>query len=65
MNRNRTLGLKKLMAIPVPVPPIEAQRKLSRLSAKLAAAGKSQTAVAANLDTIMPALLDRAFRGEL
>jgi len=63
--RNRTLGLKKLMTIPVPVPPLEEQKKLSRLSARAAATRETQAAVAMELEDIMPALLDRAFRGEL
>lgn len=63
--RNRTLGLKKLMAIPVPLPPLEEQKKLTRLSTLAAAARDTQTAVATELEDIMPSLLDRAFRGEL
>jgi len=63
--RNRTLGLKKLMAIPVPVPPIDAQRRLSRLSAAVATARESQETVTRELDSLVPALLDQAFRGEL
>lgn len=63
--RNRTLGLKKLMAIPVPVPPLSAQRKLSELSAKVAAARQLQDSVADEMRNLMPALLDRAFSGAL
>ena len=62
-DRNRTLGLKKLMAIPVPVPPLDGQRQVSRLSAATAAARESQEAVARDLDALIPALLDEAFRG--
>jgi len=63
--RNRTLGLKKLMAITVPVPPLDAQKKLSDLSRKVAAARHIQDSVADELKGIMPALLDRVFKGEL
>lgn len=63
--RNRTLGLKKLMAIPVPVPPIEAQLSLTKLSERVASARQSQTAVSLDLEAMIPAILDRAFRGEL
>lgn len=64
-DRNRTLGLKKLMAITVPVPPLDEQKKLTRMSARAVAARETQSAVATELEDIMPALLDRAFRGEL
>jgi len=63
--RNRTLGLKKLMAIPVPVPPLAAQKKLSELSGKVAAARQVQDSVADEMRNLMPALLDRAFSGAL
>ena len=63
--RNRTLGLKKLMAIPVPVPPLAAQKKLSELSGKVAAARQVQDTVADEMKNLMPALLDRAFSGAL
>lgn len=63
--RNRTLGLKKLMAIPVPLPPLEAQQRLTDLSDHLAAARQTQTTVAEELKAMMPAMLDLAFRGDL
>jgi len=63
--RNRTLGLKKLMAIPVPVPPLDAQQKLSDLSHKVSAARQVQDTVADEMKNLMPALLDRAFSGTL
>ena len=63
--RNRTLGLKKLMAIRVPVPPLAAQKKLSELSGKVAAARQVQDTVADEMRNLMPALLDRAFKGAL
>lgn len=63
--RNRTLGLKKLMAIPVPVPPLEEQRKLSELCLKAAQARQLQDSVTGELKLILPSLLDRAFSGDL
>lgn len=63
--RNRTLGLKKLMVIPVPLPPLEAQKRLTQLSCYLASARQTQATVAAELKSMMPAVLDLAFRGEL
>lgn len=63
--RNRTLGLKKLMAIPVPAPPLDAQKKLSDLSRKVSAVRQVQDTVTDEMKNLMPALLDRAFKGEL
>ncbi|WP_428559925.1 MAG: restriction endonuclease subunit S [Solidesulfovibrio sp. DCME] len=63
--RNRTLGLKKLKAIPVPVPPQEKQEKLSELCCKVSQARQLQDSVAGELKHIIPALLDRAFSGNL
>ncbi len=64
-DRNRTLGLKKLMAIPVPVPPLERQKTLSELCNKVAASRQIQDHVSDELKSIMPALLDRAFSADL
>lgn len=63
--RNRTLGLKKLMVIPVPLPPLAAQQRLSQLSGRIAAARQTQVTVAEELKAMLPAMLDLAFRGEL
>ncbi|HMN39643.1 MAG TPA: restriction endonuclease subunit S [Phycisphaerales bacterium] len=63
--RNRTLGLKKLVAIPVPLPPLEAQQRLTQLSRHLADARQTQVTVAEELKSMLPAVLDLAFRGEL
>jgi type I restriction enzyme S subunit len=64
-DRNRTLGLKKLMVIPVPVPALAEQKRLTRLSHRAAAAADTQTAVSKELEELMPSLLDRAFAGGL
>jgi type I restriction enzyme, S subunit len=64
-DRNRTLGSKSLLAIPVPVPPISLQKWFNSL---IGWAGKLEALVAATqreLDALLPAILDRAFRGEL
>ncbi|NLN02380.1 MAG: hypothetical protein GX174_10825 [Lentisphaerae bacterium] len=53
------------MAIPVPVPPLAAQKRLSELSGKVAAASQVQDAVTEEMKELMPALLDRAFSGAL
>lgn len=59
------VGLTQLMAIPVPVPPLEEQKKLSELYRKAAQARQLQDSVAGELKLILPSLLDRAFSGDL
>ena len=63
--RNRTLGLTKLERVRVPVPGIDRQREFSALQAKVAAIHQAQAANQAELDALLPAVLDRAFKGEL
>jgi type I restriction enzyme S subunit len=63
--RNRTLGITKLHAIPIPVPPVEAQCRFSKLHALRDKLRRLQTEMEAELDTFTPALLDKAFKGEL
>ncbi len=63
--RNRTLGLDKLMVIPVPVPSIEKQLWFGRLHAKLNEARVETRRVATETEALMPSILDRAFRGDL
>jgi type I restriction enzyme, S subunit len=63
--RNRTLGLESLTRIPVPVPPYERQMWFAGLTAKVAELRALQAETAAELDALLPGVLDRAFRGEL
>ena len=63
--RNRTLGLSALEKITVPVPPIETQRHFDKLQAEVDALKRLQTETATELDALLPAILDRAFKGEL
>ncbi len=63
--RNRTLGLGKLESLGVPVPPLEKQRWFDDLQAKVDAVKCLQAETQAELDALLPAVLDRAFRGEL
>lgn len=63
--RNRTLGLAALDAIEVPVPPIEDQVWFDGLQAKVGALRRLQSETAAELDALLPAILDRAFKGDL
>ncbi len=63
--RNRTLGLTKLERIRVPVPGIDDQREFTDLQAKVAAIRQAQSANQPELDALLPAVLDKAFKGEL
>lgn len=63
--RNRTLGLKALEAIEVPVPSIADQLWFDALQAKVAELRGFQAQSAAELDALLPAILDRAFKGGL
>lgn len=63
--RNKTLNLKKLKAIQVPIPDIIKQRRFADVYVRVQAARKLNNQTAAELETLMPAVLDKAFRGEL
>ncbi|GAB1364674.1 hypothetical protein MASR1M32_39100 [Rhodobacter sp.] len=59
--RNRTLGLKKLEAIEVPVPPLETQHWFDRLRAKARRIQSIRAASARDADALIPALLHEVF----
>jgi type I restriction enzyme S subunit len=63
--RNKTLGVKKLEEIEVPLPPLEKQQEFGELLRRLRMASNIHGQTAASLDHFMPAVLDHAFRGEL
>jgi type I restriction enzyme S subunit len=63
--RNRTLGIEALAHIEVPVPSIEKQRWFDALQAEVDALKRIQADTAAELDVLLPAILDRAFNGGL
>lgn len=63
--RNRTLGLKALEEIPVPLPAFEKQRWFDSLAAKVDFLRHLQTETAAEVDALLPSILDKAFKGEL
>ncbi|MBI4681829.1 MAG: restriction endonuclease subunit S [Nitrospirae bacterium] len=63
--RNRTLGLKSLDKIKVPVPPYEKQVWFSRLWEKVNTARQLQIEISSHLAAFTPALLAKAFRGDL
>jgi type I restriction enzyme S subunit len=63
------LNLKLLRGVELPVPPLTEQRRivaeLDALQAEVDALKRLQAETAAELDALLPALLDRAFKGEL
>ncbi|WP_426437447.1 restriction endonuclease subunit S [Bradyrhizobium genosp. P] len=65
----RKLLTEKLAAFPIPVPPLSEQRRviteLDALQAKVDAVKALQAETAAQLDALLPAILDRAFKGQL
>ncbi len=63
--RNRTLGITKLERIPVPVPPIEDQRRFAKLRKLHFQLQRLHKEAEAELASFTPALLAKAFRGEL
>lgn len=63
--RNKTLGIKKLEAIEVPLPPIDRQREFGELLRRVQRARTIHQQTAASLEALMPALLDQAFSGGL
>ena len=59
--RNRTLGIKALEAIKVPVPSLDAQLWFDSLQAKARAAKAAQAEATAHLDQLLPAMLNEVF----
>jgi type I restriction enzyme S subunit len=63
--RNRTLGLAALDAIQVPVPPLPKQHWFDDLQFKAHDLTSETRAVAAEVGSLLPSILDRAFKGEM
>ncbi|MCY4597831.1 MAG: restriction endonuclease subunit S, partial [Bryobacterales bacterium] len=63
--RNRTLGLKKLAAITVPVPPVDKRRWFDRMQAKVQELRRTHAETSGELDTLVPAMLHEVFGGEV
>lgn len=63
--RNKTLGLDKLMKIKVPVPDIKLQKEFVDLNNKLRIILNQNAEILRDLEDLFPALLDKAFKGEL
>ncbi|WP_406808409.1 restriction endonuclease subunit S [Enterobacter chuandaensis] len=59
--RNRTLGLKKLMAIKVPVPESTEQEKFRRLQIKIDLLKARHSAIREANSSLLPAMLERIF----
>ena len=63
------LNLNDLRKVPIPVPTLAEQRRivaeLDALQAEVDALKRLQAETAAELDALLPAILDRAFKGEL
>jgi type I restriction enzyme, S subunit len=64
-DRNRTLGAKAFMQVPIPVPEHPKQLWFDALCAEVDALKRLQAETAVELDALLPAILDRAFKGEL
>lgn len=63
--RNRTLGIKKLEKIRVPVPSIGKQIWFDSLQAKVDELKKLQTETEKEIEQLIPSILDKAFKGDL
>jgi len=63
--RNRTLGVEALMRIPVPLPEYRAQIWFDNLQAEVSSLKRVHTETTAELDALIPSILDKAFKGEL
>lgn len=62
--RNRTLGLKKLDAITVPVPPLYRQHWFDRLQRQVHQMEAIRKSAGQDVDSLLPALLQRVFNDE-
>lgn len=63
--RNRTLGLKKLAAIEVPVPCMPVQSWFNRIRQQVRQIGSMHTSIILDAGSIIPALLHRAFKQQV
>lgn len=61
--RNRTLGLKKLENLQVPVPPIDRQHWFDRLQIKVSETRAIRTSTAQDVEALIPAMLHEIFNG--
>lgn len=61
--RNRTLGIDKLMAIEIPVPPLAVQKTFDALQAKVSELKAKHTAIREANQALIQAMLERVFEG--
>ena len=64
-DRNRTLSTKALLRIPIPVPSFDQQFWFDGLCRQVDSLKRLQAETTAELDAMLPSILDKAFRGEL
>jgi len=69
MTGQANVNATTLKALPIALPELEEQRRimsyLDGLQSKVTALRQAQSATSAELDALMPSILDKAFRGEL
>ncbi len=63
--RRRRLNPKTFLDYEFPLPPMAVQEQLHEITGKLKPMKKLQAETAAELDALLPSVLDRAFKGEL
>lgn len=63
--RNRTLAMKALAEIEVPTPPIKQQQRFDSICKNFESVKRYQKDARAELDALLPSVLDKAFRGGL
>jgi type I restriction enzyme S subunit len=64
-DRNRTLSASGLLRIPIPMPSFEKQLWFCEIYNQVTKVKSLQTENTADMKALMPAILDRAFKGEL
>jgi type I restriction enzyme S subunit len=69
MTGQANVNLKKLKMLPINLPPLEEQHRieafLENFQEKVDALKLFQAETAAELDALLPSILDKAFKGEL
>ncbi|MDE3180835.1 MAG: hypothetical protein KGM47_14405 [Acidobacteriota bacterium] len=63
--RNRTFGIEALQRLEVPPPPYGSQWWFNSLASKMESVEDLRRQVDARVDSLLPSILDKAFKGEL
>ena len=63
--RRRRLNPADFLAFEIPLPPMKTQKRLREAKAKLDQMKQLQSETSAELDALLPSILDKAFKGEL